>query len=212
MGVRVLLLGVRLVTFPAEVIYFCGECRDKTLHRLAPGLRSAALYGCTKGCGSPLKEISEPETRTPARLQIQAANEEALRKEWQQDESREWKKRSRREVIEAVEGESRQRARPPKIEPARPAKEKPMAKDVLKGGWGGEHPLLAEIRKIVREEVQIAAPGLVRQGLLGLAGGSAAPAAAKPGKLAPLPEGFKCPRAPHKGYHGRACREAAGLA
>jgi hypothetical protein len=52
---------------PAEVQVRClMGCRTDTLHRLQAVLGGRPLYACSNKCGAPVREISDPESKTPA--------------------------------------------------------------------------------------------------------------------------------------------------
>jgi hypothetical protein len=75
---------------PAEVEVVClaRECRRPTLHALKASLSGGrALYGCTAGCRSAIREISQPHEKTPAARSAEKELTAAQVARWKREKS-----------------------------------------------------------------------------------------------------------------------------
>jgi hypothetical protein len=63
---------------PVTIIQFCLSCRCRTNHRLM----AVNLYSCEKQCGSPWREIHNPNEKTEAHLKEVAYNDKLNQEMW----------------------------------------------------------------------------------------------------------------------------------
>jgi hypothetical protein len=78
-----------MTTPPPEVEVQClaRQCRRPTIHILKASLSGGrALYGCTAGCQSAIREISEPHTKTPGTRAAAAHTMAVLQEKWKREQ------------------------------------------------------------------------------------------------------------------------------
>lgn len=71
---------------PPEILKHCLVCRRETLHRLAGQISGRTLYACSESCGAPHREVTDPESRTPAARTIGEAQARAEVERWRKED------------------------------------------------------------------------------------------------------------------------------
>jgi hypothetical protein len=171
------------MTNPGEILKFClGACRQETVHRLVSGISTAyPLYACTGPCGSPARAVSDPANKTRGAAFLRDC------------ELKRWRKESEQERVYDELHPQRQARQTPAKEKRTMGKDTPLVKLIKQVVTSMGGITEGRVREIFREEIEAQLPG---------------EAAATEGDTLPAVNRDNCPRMPHKGQHGKACREA----
>lgn len=176
---------------PPEILKFCLACRRETLHlHSRPGISNKPLYACTEACGSPEREVTDPELKTPAAINLRAVSDKAQQERWRKESEAE--EYSLGNIVYSHTSRRPTMAKIPKAPPLRVAIENIV-----------EECFSHQPQTLTREDVTSIIDKRINE-LLGTI-----PLAEEPAAAAPARAAGTCPRQPHKGKCPSAwCRKA----